>query len=45
MNEIKKICDICVHLKTNHGEYGPVEDLQLVINHILSHWFQEKLKK
>ena len=42
---LKKICDICVHLKTNQGEYGPVEDLQLVINHILSHWFQEKLKK
>ena len=42
---LKKICDICVHLKTNRGEYGPVEDLQLVINHILSHWFQEKLKK
>ena len=43
--KLKKMCDICVHLKTEKGEYGPVEDLQLVINHILAHWFQEKLKK
>ena len=32
------------HLKTEYGDYGPVEDLQLVINHVLAHWFQEKLK-
>jgi len=43
--KLKKLCDISVHLRTEKGDYGPVEDLQLVINHILAHWFQEKLKK
>ena len=43
--KLKKICDICIHIKTHKGDYGPVEDLQLIVNHILAHWFQEKLKK
>ena len=42
--KLKKKCQICIHLKTEYGDYGPVEDLQLVINHVLAHWFQEKLK-
>ena len=29
----------------NKGEYGPVEDVQLIFNHILSHWFQIKFKQ
>ena len=41
--KIKKLCDICVHLKSKKGDYGPVEDLQIIINHMLAHWFQEKL--
>jgi D-sedoheptulose 7-phosphate isomerase len=37
-------CDIKIHLKTKDGEYGPVEDGHLVLNHVLAHWFQYKLK-
>ena len=40
--KIKKLSNCCVHIKTEKGEYGPVEDLQLIINHILAHWFQVK---
>jgi len=43
--KIKKYCDILIHIDTNKGEYGPVEDIQLILNHILSHWFQQKIKK
>ena len=43
--EIKKISDLCLHIQTNKGEYGPVEDLQLSFNHILAHWYQIKLNK
>lgn len=43
--EIKKISDLCLHIQTNKGEYGPVEDLQLSFNHILAHWYQLKLNK
>mgnify|MGYP003956630795 CR=1 FL=1 len=42
--KLKNLCDLCIHLPTNKGEYGPVEDIQLMINHMLSHWFQKKIK-
>jgi D-sedoheptulose 7-phosphate isomerase len=42
--KLKEISDIVIHAKTEAGEYGPVEDLHLIINHVLAHWFQEKLK-
>lgn len=41
--KLKKLSDLCLHIKTNTGEYGPVEDLQLSFNHILAHWYQLKL--
>ena len=43
--KLKKISDICLHIPSNKGEYGPVEDLQLTFNHILAHWYQLKLNK
>ena len=42
--ELKNICDTFVHVKSEYGEYGPVEDFHLIINHILAHWLQNKLK-
>lgn len=42
--KLKNLCDTVVHVKSEVGEYGPVEDLHLTINHILAHWFQNKLK-
>tara|TARA_Y100001935_G_scaffold242774_1_gene233519 strand:+ start:621 stop:1244 length:624 start_codon:yes stop_codon:yes gene_type:complete len=41
---IKKLSNVCVHIKSEKGDYGPVEDIQLIVNHILAHWFQVKLK-
>ena len=38
------LCDVNIHVKANPGEYGPVEDAHLIVNHIISHWFQSKLK-
>ena len=37
-------CDVKIHVQSEPGEYGPVEDAHLIINHILAHWFQYKLK-
>jgi D-sedoheptulose 7-phosphate isomerase len=42
--KLKEISDLVVHVKSEAGEYGPVEDAHLVINHILAHWFQVKLR-
>ena len=39
-----ELCDVKIHVKTDPGEYGPVEDAHLIMNHILAHWFQNKLK-
>lgn len=37
-----EIADINLHFATEAGEYGPVEDAHLVVNHILAHWFQAR---
>ena len=42
--KLKKICNDYILIKSKKGEYGPVEDSQLIINHILAHWYQVKLK-
>ena len=43
--ELLSLCDVSIHIKTKPGEYGPVEDAHLIMNHILAHWFQNKLVK
>ena len=42
---LKELCDLCIHFPTQAGEYGPVEDSHLVVNHIFAHWFQRKLNR
>jgi D-sedoheptulose 7-phosphate isomerase len=42
--KLKEISDVVVHVKSEPGEYGPVEDAHLTLNHILAHWFQLKLR-
>jgi D-sedoheptulose 7-phosphate isomerase len=43
--KLKEISDVVIHVKSETGEYGPVEDAHLVLNHILAHWFQFKLRE
>jgi len=38
--KLKNLCDVKIYVKTELGEYGPVEDAHSVINHVLAHWFQ-----
>tara|TARA_B100001175_G_scaffold317284_1_gene333618 strand:- start:1566 stop:2204 length:639 start_codon:yes stop_codon:yes gene_type:complete len=40
---LKKLSDNYLLIKTAKGDYGPVEDSHLIINHILAHWFQKNL--
>jgi len=42
---LKEISDVAVHVQSEAGEYGTVEDAHLVLNHILAHWFQFKLRE
>lgn len=41
---LKELSNVVVHVKSESGEYGPVEDAHLVLNHILAHWFQCRLR-
>ncbi|MBW2333492.1 MAG: SIS domain-containing protein [Deltaproteobacteria bacterium] len=36
--KLKDICDIVINVKTPDGEYGPVEDIHMIINHVISNW-------
>jgi D-sedoheptulose 7-phosphate isomerase len=41
--KLKELVDIPVIIKSPKGEYAPVEDLHLVINHIIVTWMQFKI--
>lgn len=34
--KMKNLCDHFVHVKTNSGEYGPVEDVHLIMDHLIT---------
>ena len=38
--KLKNIVDLPIVINTPHGEYAPVEDLHLIINHIIVTWMQ-----
>ncbi len=34
--KMKEVADHCVHISTTKGEYGPVEDVHMVLDHLVS---------
>ena len=40
--KLLKICDVAVHVSTPPGEYGPVEDTHLILNHVISAWLRHR---
>jgi D-sedoheptulose 7-phosphate isomerase len=42
--KLKDICDIVIDVDTPKGEYGPVEDIHIVIDHLISNWLIFKLQ-
>jgi D-sedoheptulose 7-phosphate isomerase len=36
---IAEIADIVIHVKTRHGEYGPVEDVHMFVDHLMGSYF------
>jgi len=34
--KLKELCDLSIHIKTPQGEYGPVEDIHLILDHLIS---------
>lgn len=41
--KLKDICDVCVLVETPKGEYGPVEDIHMIFNHLASNYLQNKV--
>ena len=43
--KLAKICDHVVHIQSKSGEYGPVEDIHLILNHMIVSYLMMELKK
>lgn len=41
---LMKLCDCVIHVNTLKGEYGPVEDIHLILDHLVATWLQYKMK-
>ena len=41
---LAQICDHVVHIKSKKGEYGPVEDVHLILNHMIVSFLMMELK-
>jgi len=41
--ELAQICDHVIHAYTNKGEYGPVEDIHMIIDHMVTSYLRMKL--
>jgi D-sedoheptulose 7-phosphate isomerase len=39
---LRDLSDVVIHVATAPGEYGPVEDLHLVIDHMVTLWLQAR---
>ena len=38
--KLKSICDIAINVETPKGDYGPVEDIHMIIDHLIDVWLQ-----
>ena len=42
---LAKLCDHVIHIQSKKGEYGPVEDIHLILNHMIVSYLMMELKK
>ena len=43
--KLKELSDVAIHVKSQEGEYGPVEDIYMIMDHLLALWLQFKVQK
>ncbi|MBU0477119.1 SIS domain-containing protein [bacterium] len=43
--KLKEFSDVVIHVKSMKGEFGPVEDIHLIMGHLLSYWLQHRIQK
>jgi D-sedoheptulose 7-phosphate isomerase len=42
--KLKDISDVVIYIKSEKGEYGPVEDIHMIMDHLLANWLQSKVQ-
>lgn len=42
--KLLEICSSNIHIKTPHGEYGPVEDLHMILDHLVGNYLLRFVK-
>jgi len=42
---LKKTVDYSIHVTTDDGEYGPVEDIHMIFDHIIGTYLMYSCKK
>lgn len=40
--ELKRLVDVVIHARTPKGEYGPVEDIHMIIDHLIYSWLKAR---
>lgn len=43
--KLADMCDIAIHIKTKPGEYGPVEDIHMIMDHLIASYLQYKVEE
>jgi D-sedoheptulose 7-phosphate isomerase len=43
--KLKGLCDVAIVAETPKGEYGPVEDAHMILDHLLTAWMQQTFLK
>lgn len=43
--KLKELCDVTIHIKTPKGEYGPVEDIHMIVDHLIYTWLHYRERK
>ncbi|MDC0253345.1 SIS domain-containing protein [Bacteriovoracales bacterium] len=42
--KLSKISNVCINVETPKGEYGPVEDIHMVLDHLISNYLNKHVK-
>ena len=42
--QMKSLCHLCIHVETPKGEYGPVEDIHLIVDHLVTGYIRARLQ-
>jgi len=41
--ELKRLGDLLIHVETPKGEYGPVEDIHVIMHHLIYSWLKARV--